>query len=73
MHAVLCWTFEEVLGICSLSDGLTRKPHSDTIGSWQDSIRVLAGILKEAHVAASPCVQMVGFRARYERETKDGA
>jgi hypothetical protein len=69
MHPGRCRTFEEVLGICSLSGGLSQEPHSDAIGSRQDSVQCLAW--EEAIVESSPCVRMLGFRPRSERETKE--
>jgi hypothetical protein len=66
MHAGQCGTFEQVLGFCSLSGGLSQELHSDAIGSQQDSIQDLAW--KEATFEASPCVRMLGFRPRSERE-----
>jgi len=52
------------MGICSLSGGLSQKPHSDTIGSQQDSVQGLAWIQKEAIFEASLCIRMLGFGAR---------
>jgi len=57
------------MGFCSLSGGLSQEPHSDAIGSWQDSVRGLAW--EEAIFEASLCVRMFGFRARSEKETKE--
>jgi hypothetical protein len=67
IHAGRCQTFEDLLGLCSLNGSLSQEPHSDTIGSWQDSVRGLAW--KVAIDEASPCVRKLGFRARFERET----
>jgi len=71
MHAGRYRTFEEVLGICSLSGVLSQEPHPNVIGSRQDSVRGLAWIRKEAIVEASPCIRMLGFHVRSERETKE--
>jgi hypothetical protein len=38
MHAGRCRTFEEVLGICSLSGSLSQEPHSDTHCARSDSV-----------------------------------
>ena len=35
MYAGRCWTFEEVLGVCSPSGGLSQEPHSDTHHGWK--------------------------------------
>jgi len=69
MHAGRCRNFEEVLGFCSLSGGLSQELHSDAIGSQQDSVRGLA--CEEAIFEASPCVRMLGCRGRSEREMKE--
>ena len=71
MHAGRCRTFEEVPVICSLIGNQSQEPHSDTIGSRQDSVRGLTWIRMEAIFAASLCVWMLGFRARSEREMKE--
>jgi hypothetical protein len=69
MHAGQCQTFEEELGLCILGGGVSHEPHSNAIGSGQDSIRGLAW--EEGIVGASPCVQMLGFRPRSKREMKE--
>jgi len=69
MHAGRCRTFEEVLGRCILSGGLSQDPHSDAISSRQDSVRGLAW--EEAIVEASLCVRILGFRPPSEREMKE--
>jgi len=71
MLAGRCRTFEEPLGICSLSGGQSHEPHPDAIGSQQDSVRGLARIRKKAICEASLCVRMLGFHARSERETEE--
>jgi hypothetical protein len=71
MHAGRCRTFEEVLGIWSLSGGLSQKPHSDRLSGWQDSVQGLAWIRKEAIFEASLDVRMLGFHPRSEREMKE--
>jgi hypothetical protein len=48
MHAGRCQTFEELLGLRSLSGGRSQEPHSDAIGSRQDPVQDLAWIWKEA-------------------------
>jgi len=65
MHAGRCRTFEDVLGICSLSGNLSQGQHSDAIGSRYHPVRGLAW--EVANVEASPCVRMLGFRPRSER------
>jgi len=69
MHARRWWNFEEVQGLCSLSGGLYQKPHSNAIGSRQDSVWGQAW--EEAIVEACPCVRMLGFSPRSEWETKE--
>ena len=69
MHAGRCRIFEQVLGLCSLSRGLSHELHSDAIGSRQDFIRGLAW--EEAIFEASPCVRMLGFRPLSERATTE--
>ena len=71
MHHEQCLTFEEVLGISSLSGNVSQQRHSDTLGSWLDSIRGLPWIRQEAIFEASLCVLILGLRARSARETKD--
>jgi hypothetical protein len=66
MHAGPCRTFDEVLGFCSLSGGLSQEPHSDAIDSWQDSVRGMASLGKEAIFEHSPYVRMRSFRAGSE-------
>ena len=71
MHAGRCRTFEEEPGVCSLGGGLSPEPHSDTLCGSQDSVQGLACIGNEAIVEASPCVRMLGFHARSQREMKE--
>jgi len=42
LHAGECRAFEEVLGICSLSGGLSHEAHSNAIHRRQDSTQGLA-------------------------------
>jgi hypothetical protein len=71
MHARRCRTFEEVLGICSLSGSLSEEPRPEVIGIRQDTVRGLAWIRKEAILEPSPWVHMIGFCPRSEREMKE--
>jgi hypothetical protein len=61
--------FEEILGLYRPSSSLSQDSHCNTIGSQQDSVRGLAW--EEAIVEASPCLWMVAFHPRSEREIKD--
>jgi len=69
MPAGGCRSLEGVLVFCSLSGSLSHEPHSDGIGSRQDSIRGLA--LWEDIFEQSPCVRMLRFCPQYNRETKE--
>ena len=66
MQAGRCRTFEEVLGIGSLSGGVSQEPHCNAIGSREDSVKGLAW--EETIVEASPCIAMLGFRPHSERQ-----
>jgi len=69
MHAGQCRTFEEVLGHCGLSRGLSQELHSEEVGSRQDSVRGLAW--EEAIIEASQCIRMRCFRAHSESEMQE--
>jgi len=69
MHAGRSWIFGIVLGFHSLSGDLSQEPHSDVIGSRQDSVQGLAW--EEAIVEASPCVPMLAFCPSSGREMKE--
>jgi len=69
MLTAQCRTFEQALSLLSLSGGLTQEPHSDAITSPQDSAQ--GPEWEEAIFEASPCVRMLWFRPRSERETKE--
>jgi hypothetical protein len=69
MHAGRCRTFNEVLGLYSLSGSQSQKPHSDAIGSRQESVRGM--VWEETIAEASPCFRILGFHPRSERETQE--
>jgi hypothetical protein len=69
IHAGQSRSFEEVVGLCSLSGGLYQELHSYTIGSRQDSIRGLAW--EEAIIKGFPCIWILGFVLCSETETKE--
>jgi hypothetical protein len=69
MHAGGCRTFEDVLGLSSLSGGLSQEPQSDAIGSQRDSVQGLAW--EELIVDVSPCVRMIGFHGHSKSEMKE--
>jgi hypothetical protein len=70
MHPRQCRMFDDVLSICCRSGAVSQALYSDAIRSQQDSIRGLAWIKDEAILEASPCVRILGFCLRSERETK---
>jgi len=67
MHAGRCQTFEEVLGLCSVSGIQLQEPHSNTIDSQPDSIWGIPW--KEAISGESLCVQVIAFLAPSEGGT----